>query len=113
MTIFASIQNLPILLMGIIGLMLLVYLLEQRRNTRGVFFSIWNIGAVILLLVQWGIFSTLLQLLLSLTLPWGFIEKLNFRDAIVDVVAYVLTLCVAVILNQRRDWQSPHPTELS
>jgi hypothetical protein len=110
MTIFASIQNLPILMMGIIGLLFLVALLEQRRNTRASIFSAWNVGAVILLLVLWGIFSTLSRLLLSFALPWGFIEELNFRDGTVDVAAYVLTLVVALILDHRRDSQSIHLT---
>jgi hypothetical protein len=113
MTIFASIQNLPILLMGIIGLMLLVFLLEQRRNPRESFLSIWNVGAVVLLLVLWGIFSTLLQLLRSFVIPWGSIEELNFRDAMVDVVAYALTLFVAIVLDERRDSDNMHLAQLS
>lgn len=99
MTSFASLVNLPMLLIGTVGLILLVILLGRRREIRGPYYWAGSGLIVVLLFVGWGILSTVLR---ALTYSGGTIEYIYFQEAIVDVVAYAVTFCLALIIEKYR-----------
>lgn len=99
MTSFASLFNLPMLVIGTAGLILLVILSGRRRETRGQYFWAGSGLIVVLMFVGWAILSTVLRVL---TYSGGTIEEIYFREAIVDVVAYAVIFCIMLVIEKYR-----------
>jgi len=87
------------LLIGAVGLILLVILLGRRRKIRGLYYWTGSGIIVVLLFVGWGILSSVLR---AFTYSGGTIEYIYFQESIVDVVAYAMTFCIAVIIEKYR-----------
>ncbi len=98
-TSFASLLNLPILLMGTIGFILLVVLLNQPRRTREPHYWAMNGLSVVVLFMGWIVISTLLRFF---TYVGGTIEEIYFREALADAVAYALIVGFAFAFDKRR-----------
>lgn len=99
MTSFASLVNLPMLVIGIAGLILLAILAGRRRETLGPNYWAGSGLIIILLFVGWGILSTFLRLVFYVG---GTIEEIIFRDAIADIVAYALIVILALLIEKYR-----------
>ena len=99
MTSFASLVNLPMLVIGTTGLILLIIQAGRRRESRGPYYWAGSGLIVILLFVGWGILSTYLRFLFYVG---GTIEEIIFRDAIADIVAYALTVFFALLIEKYR-----------
>jgi hypothetical protein len=98
MTSFASLLNIPMLIMGLIGYILLVVLLEQQKELKGPNYWRWNSFTVLFLFGMWGVLSTLIRFLIY---TGGTIEEIYFKDAIADVVAYAITIGFAYARDKK------------
>jgi hypothetical protein len=87
------------LVIGTAGLILLLILSGRRRKTSNPYY--WAVSGfiVILLFVLWGLFSTYFRFLFY---EGGTIDEIYFRDAMADIVAYAVIVCLALIIEQRR-----------
>ena len=99
MTSFASLVNLPMLLIGAAGLILLVILAGRRGESRGPNYWAGSGLIVILLFVGWAILSSVLR---ALTYSGGTIEEIYFQEAIMDIIAYAVIFCLGLLIERYR-----------
>lgn len=99
MTSFASLVNLPMLVIGTAGLILLIILAGLRRKSRGPYYWAGSGLIVILLFVGWGFLSSYFRYLFYVG---GSIEDIIFRDAMADIVAYAVTVCLVLLIEKYR-----------
>ena len=99
MTSYPPLFNLPVLLIGVAGLIILALISGIRRDKREPYFWLGSGVIVLVLVIGWLPLSTYVRILVY---TGGSIEVIYLKSAIADVIALVVIVCILFLIEKYR-----------